>query len=334
MTELIDSTPRVYKENGETYYPDTCTSLTSAWKEGKLQLDALARYNYPGHQLEDASIPGINTIGYWDAQSRQEWGLDWHRNEGIEITFLETGTMPFSMTCGDYLMLPNDLTITRPWQLHKVGNPTIGVGKLHWLIIDVKITQPHQDWIWPSWIMLSDNDLQELTKMLRQNEQPIFSANAEIRKCFQKIGQHIHVNGLADYESWIRIYVNELLMLIYELLKRGKFVLNESLTDSVRTVELFTRELRNKYEKPWTVESMASYTGLGVTRFTHYFKQLTNQTPMQYLNTLRLDAAAKLLEDDPRLTISDVCYGCGFNSTQYFSTVFFKRFGCSPSAYR
>lgn len=324
---------RTYKEDGKIYHADSCKTLTNAWKEGRIQLDALARNNYPGYQLESKMIPGINTIGYWNAQTEQEWGLDWHRNEGIEITFLETGTMPFLLEDGTYTMLPEDLTVTRPWQIHKVGNPTIGVGKLHWLILDVNVRQPHQDWKWPSWIILAEKDLRELTNFLRQNEQPILKANSEIKRCFQKIGNLIHESS-SNMESWIIIYVNELLMLLLELFKTGKYVLNETLTDTVRTVDLFLKELNENFSEPWTLESMSSYVGLGVTRFTHYFKQLTNRTPMQYLNSIRLEAAQRRLIAHPKMSINTICYDCGFTSTQYFATVFAKKFGCPPSAFR
>jgi AraC-like DNA-binding protein len=323
-----------YIENDEVYHPDSCNTLDKAWKSGRVELHALTRHNYPGSPLSDDEIPGINTIGYWSSQSQQEWGLDWHRNEGVEITFLETGTLPFATEASSHVMMPNDLTFTRPWQLHKVGNPTIGVGKLHWIIIDVGVRQPHQEWKWPSWVVLSKTVLLELTKILRQNEQPVFSVNADIRKCFQSIGSLILESDVRNVDSWLRIYVNELLMLLYEQLKKGRFVLNESLTDTMRTVELFIKELDTSYNELWTVQSMASHTRLGVTQFTHYFKQLTNHTPMQYLNSLRLDIAAAMLARDSLTNISDICYDCGFSSTQYFSTIFSKRFGYSPSSYR
>ncbi|MEI9960533.1 MAG: hypothetical protein WDM76_05170 [Limisphaerales bacterium] len=34
-------------------------------------------------------------------------------------------------------LAPGHFTITRPWQLHKLGAPNIGPGRLHWLIVDV-----------------------------------------------------------------------------------------------------------------------------------------------------------------------------------------------------
>ena len=323
-----------YREQGKTYYSDTCEPLVKAWQAGKVQLEAWARLSYPGYPIDLKLLSGINTIGYWDAQFPQEWGLDYHRNEGIEITFLETGSMSFSMEEDDFILTSDDFTITRPWQLHKVGNPYVGVGKLHWLILDVGVRHPHQEWKWPSWVLLNKKDIEELSKMLRQNEQPVWKANGEIRRCFLKIAQLIRNDRSVVNESWALIYVNELLMHMLNLFRQGSFHFNESLTDSVRTAELFIKDLNNSFDQPWTLESMANHCGLGITRFVHYFRQLTNSTPMHYLNHLRVEAAAAQLLGHPKQNISQIGYECGFSSSQYFATVFRKQFGCSPATYR
>ena len=323
----------VYKESGHVYHSDSCLPLVSAHRSGKIQLEAWARLEYPGKRMPAEVLPGVNTIGFWNAQFQQDWGLPWHRNEGIEITFLETGSIPFSVGDGEYKVLPGDMTITRPWQPHKLGNPSIGAGKYYWIILDVDVRQPHQEWVWPSWVMLTKSDLEELTMILRQSEQPIWKTNQDIRKCFSKIGELIQ-GDLPSKESWFVIYINELLMQCLQAFRSGGFRLDKSLTDSMRTIELFLSHLDENFYKIWTLESMAEHCGLGTTRFVHYFKQATNMTPMHYLSFIRLKAAASQLIKDPNTQISKVCYDHGFSSGQYFSTIFRKQFGCSPADYR
>jgi len=323
-----------YREPGKVYKSDTCNPLVMAWQNGKVELEAWAKLSYPGYGVNPKVLPGVNTIGYWDAHVAQEWGLDFHRNEGIEITFLETGSMSFSVEDDEFILTSDDFTITRPWQLHKVGNPNVGVGKLHWLILDVGVRHPHQDWKWPSWVLLSKKDIEELSKMLRQNEQPVWKVNAEMKRCFIKIAQLIRNDRTAENESWVVIYINELLMHTLSLIKQGSFHFNESLTNSIRTAQIFINDLKKSYHEPWTLDSMAAHCGLGITRFVHYFRQLTNSSPMQYLNHLRVEAAAEQLTTNPKATISQIGFDCGFSSSQYFATVFRRQFGCTPAGYR
>lgn len=325
-----------YKEDDQVYYCDTCTPLVEAWEIGELKFQAWARLTYPGtYRLDGKDIlPGLSSIGYWDACTDQNWGLDWHRNEGIEISFLETGSMNFAMGEQEYLITPNELFIARPWQPHKLGNPNIGIGKLHWIIIDVKVRYPHQQWKWPSWIMLNQDDLEELTTILRHNELPVWKTNDEIKKCFQKIGNLLSSPDALKNESWIMIYVNELLMHCLDFFRKGAIQLDKTLTEGYRSIAYFIEEVNTSYFELWTLESMAEYCGLGTTRFTYYCKQLVNMTPMQYLNSVRMKNAARLLLERPTESIAQICYDCGYSSGQYFSTTFRKHFGCSPAAYR
>lgn len=322
-----------YEADGIVYHADTCLPLVDAVNRKKLKFKALARHTYPGDRLDENTL-GLNSIGYWDANEPQDWGLDWHRNEGIEFHFLESGTMPYSQENREVLLMPDHLTITRPWEAHKVGNPYIGMGKFYWIIIDLGVRRPHQDWVWPDWITLTPSDLSRLTTILRQNEKSVLKTDKRFRDCFLRINKAINTDVEGSNASKIRLLVNYLLILLLELLNRDDIVLNESLTDSSRSVKFFLNELEKNLSENWTIERMAESAGVGVTRFTHHCKQLTNLTPMRYLAMKRLELSKKILQDNPDLTISDVAYMCGFATSQYFATVFKKHEKCSPNEYR
>jgi AraC family L-rhamnose operon regulatory protein RhaS len=57
-------------------------------------------------------------------------------------------------------------------------------------------------------------------------------------------------------------------------------------------------------------------------------------TPMQYLNDCRLDLASRFLRKSPGQSVLDIALACGFSSSQYFATVFTRRYGVSPSRFR
>jgi len=322
-----------YVEEGVVYHADTCLPLVDAVNRGKVKFKALARYTYPGDRLSDDTL-GLSSVGYWDAKEPQDWGLDWHRNEGIEIHFLESGSMPYAQDNKNTILEPNHLTITRPWEAHKVGRPVIGMGKFYWVIIDLGIRRPHQDWVWPDWIMLTKSDLNRLTKILRQNDQWLWKGNARIRECFQKIGSTVDEDVKGSNASKIRLLINELLLLILEVMDSKNMVFNEALTDSSRSVKLFLNELEKNLSDAWTIERMAESAGVGLTRFTYHCRQLTNTTPMRYLAMKRLELAKTLLIENPDLSVAEVAYSCGFATSQYFSTVFKKQEKCTPLEYK
>ena len=193
-----------YRDRNGSFEADTCKPLVDAVARNEVVLQALAHGHYPGRRLPAGELQGLKSAGYWDAQVDQTWGLGWHRNEGIEITYLETGRLAFAAEGSDYLLQADSMTVTRPWQRHRVGNPHVTSGKLHWIILDVGVRQAEQSWRWPSWVMLSAQDRRELSHILRQTEQPVWATTGEIRHCFHAIAAAVE----SEYISALTIRIN------------------------------------------------------------------------------------------------------------------------------
>ncbi len=327
----------IYQEHGKTFQADTCAPVADAIRRKRIRQEALVHGHYPGRKMPDSALPGVKTIGFWDASSEQDWGLEWHRNEGIELTFLESGNTGFAVDRHKCELKPDDLTITRPWQRHTVGSPNVGRGRLHWLILDVGVRRPDQPWKWPSWIVLTKSDIGELTHILRHTERPVWRATPAIRQCFQNIGRAVEGEEATKNISRLAAYINELFVLVLEMCRNRPVKLDESLSSTQRTVELFWGDLCEHKEhlaEPWTVAMMAEQCGLGVTQFIHLTKKLTNMTPVQHLTQGRLEMAARLLKETGKKSVLDVALDCGFSSSQYFANLFRRQFGCTPRDYR
>ena len=327
----------IYRDHDAVYEADTCRPIVQAVEAGQLQVESLARGHYPGRKLPSWALAGVRTVGFWDARRDADWGLDFHRNEGIEFTLLESGHLEFAVEGQEHQLGPGDLTVTRPWQLHRAGYPQIAAGRLHWLILDVGIRRPDQPWKWPSWIVLAKPDRDELTDILRHNEHPVWTGGTEIARCFRQIAAAVEADRDGCCASRLAVLINELLLLTLEMFRREDVTLDKALSGTRRTVELFLADLQDnldQLEEEWTVREMAQRCGLGVTQFNAHCKRLTNMAPLQYINHLRLESAAILLVEQPGLTVTEVAVRCGFTSSQYFATVFRRRFGRSPRAYR
>ncbi|MCE5269184.1 MAG: AraC family transcriptional regulator [Planctomycetaceae bacterium] len=327
----------IYQAHGCQYEADTCRPLIRAARAGAVRHVSFARGHYPGRRLPRAALPGLKAVGFWDARCRQDWGLDWHRNEGIELTLVERGTLGFSVDDQEFTLQPGDLTFTHPWQQHRVGNPEVAAGRLHFLILDLGVRRPHQSWRWPAWIVLTPQDRRELTDILRHNDQPVWRATPDVLRCFRRVGAAVESDRGGSELSSLAVQLNELLLLILEMSRNRDLRLDRSLSSALRTVELFWADLQQNPDQmalEWTVRGMARRCGMGVTSFTDHSKQLTNVTPMQHLNQCRLAAAARALVDHPELTVTDVALGSGFASSQYFATLFRSRFGVTPRDFR
>lgn len=327
----------IYRDHDETYRADSCRPLAEAADSKSLRLVAMRHGHYPGKALPSRSLPGLKMVGFWDARECQGWGLPWHFNEGLELTFLETGSLDFAVDGRDYHLQPDDFTLARPWQRHRVGNPAISASRLHWVILDVGVRRPNQAWKWPSWFLLSQSDLDELTTLLRHSEQSVYRTIPGIRDCFLQISAAIEADHDGSSLSHLAIRINDLFLKLLSALRQKKIKLDKSLSSTRRTVDLFLRDLMSNPDHlsiDWTVEEMASNCGLHKTQFVHHVRCLTNMSPLHYLIRCRLDHAAHLLLKNPESTVTDIALASGFTSSQYFATVFTRRFGCSPSSFR
>jgi AraC family L-rhamnose operon regulatory protein RhaS len=319
--------PATFHSHERAYAADTCGPLEAAVERGELTMHALARGAYPGTRLR--ALPGVRTVGFWDAARPQSWGLQWHRNEGIELTWLESGTLPFATDALAATLRPGDLTITRPWQRHRVGEPDVTPGRLHWLILDVGVRRPDQPWRWPAWLRPIAGELERLTELLRHNEHPVWPGDAGVADAFRRLGDVVQ----AERTRWIGVRVCELLLAVGELLERSEPPLDASLSSAEHAVALFLEQLTERAGEPWTLDSLAAECGLGRTRFTHYCERITNMTPSQYLTAVRVARAADLLAETD-LSITAIAHATGFASSQYFATVFRRAHGHSPRRHR
>jgi AraC-like DNA-binding protein len=235
----------------------------------------------------------------------------------------------FNLHAGNFLL-------TRPWRLHKLGAPNIGRGRLHWLILDVGVRRPNQDWIWPDWVVLTRADIVELTKRWQQVKDPVRKSTPAIAQSFRELARCITAWDQPHAVSRMAVHLNLLLIGILDALVQQQAQENEPSTSRPRAVELFFQNLKTgsiDLGEPWTLDRMAAHCHLGVTAFSKYCRELVNTGPMEYLNQCRLERAARQLRTHPELSVTEIAFANGFNSSQYFATRFRRHYKVSPSRF-
>jgi AraC-like DNA-binding protein len=72
---------------------------------------------------------------------------------------------------------------------------------------------------------------------------------------------------------------------------------------------------------------------MGLTTFCNFFKENYRVTFVEYLNSVRIGHACRLLSDNEK-NIVEIAYSCGFNTLANFNRQFKKFKNMTPSEYR
>jgi AraC-like DNA-binding protein len=88
--------------------------------------------------------------------------------------------------------------------------------------------------------------------------------------------------------------------------------------------------MRSQLERDWPVAELAKEAALSPSAFHAAFKQVTGQSPMQYLKAVRLHRARQILGQSQRLA-SDIAFEVGYQSASQFSRDYKRQFGVTPS---
>ena len=118
----------------------------------------------------------------------------------------------------------------------------------------------------------------------------------------------------------------------FKILNAEGFSLETEVKDNDRINVVFNHVKAN-FKEDISLDEMADLVSMTVPSFCRYFKKMTNKTFTQFANEYRLVHASKLLAEQS-LSITEVCFECGFNNFSHLNKSFKAFTGQNPSQYR
>lgn len=89
---------------------------------------------------------------------------------------------------------------------------------------------------------------------------------------------------------------------------------------------------KNLGDSDLSIDMIAEQVGISRVHLHRKMKELTNQTPHNFIRNVRLRQAAELMKASKQ-SVADVMYACGFSNAASFSTMFKAMYGLSPRDY-
>ena len=119
---------------------------------------------------------------------------------------------------------------------------------------------------------------------------------------------------------------------IYAALEQyeGKFIHKEDKDLMLRITKIIHDHVDNE---TLSLDFVASETALSKMQLYRKIKEITGQTPTEYIRSIRLKLAEKLLKTTNK-TVQEIMFSCGFNNKAYFYREFAKRYHLTPKEYR
>ena len=132
-------------------------------------------------------------------------------------------------------------------------------------------------------------------------------------------------NLLRDHQRWAEDFKKQVLVEI----KSADYTSQDE--DFLRlAIECVNRHLADaEFDLPRFLSEM------NITKTTCFrkLKVLTGLTYTSFVRNIRMKAACRIMEEKKNIRISELAYAVGFNDPRYFSTLFKKEIGVSPSEY-
>lgn len=153
--------------------------------------------------------------------------------------------------------------------------------------------------------------------------------NKPERKKIEKRFAEVHAlatSGLERREDFAMNALEEVLLLLDSINPKAR----RQLDSRVIKVQTYLRQHLNERV---TLEQLSSFCHLSASRLSHLFSEQVGMSPLEFLDTERLERAKRLLELTS-MTVQAIANEVGFENPFYFTRRFKKYTGVAPRAFR
>lgn len=107
---------------------------------------------------------------------------------------------------------------------------------------------------------------------------------------------------------------------------------NSSVQRNIALLKKLLTFMENEFVRPLSLEELSRLAGMSPKYFCRFFRNMTQRTPVDYLNYYRIEQACRRLISGDQ-SVTEIALSCGFNDLSYFIRTFKKYKGMTPKAY-
>jgi len=175
-------------------------------------------------------------------------------------------------------------------------------------------------------------EMQNIEQLFERGKKGILFKPEAKQLVGSKIESLINFQGFDRIVKLLEILNDLALSEDYTLLNADGYAFETKPQDSAK-IDIIYKYINNNFKNHISLDEMADKVSMTVPAFCRYFKKSTGKTFTKLVNEYRVVHATKLLSES-QMTITDICFECGFNNFSHFNKLFNEFTGNSASAYR
>lgn len=175
-------------------------------------------------------------------------------------------------------------------------------------------------------------EFHRISEMLKRATRGIHFAPPSSEKIGRMLKRLLKMNGLERMLYFIKLMDVMARTENYRLLASKGCLLEEHRELNSR-LDKIMHFINTNYQRKITQEEVASKIGMTTAAFCRYFREKTGKGFIYFINEMRIGYACKLLIEN-HLSISQICFECGFNNLSNFNRMFKRQTGCTPGEYQ
>ena len=241
-----------------------------------------------------------------------------HWQESMELVFVKRGAGLVQVGAVSYLARMGDIFVFTPGTLHALRQAEGQSMEYENLIFELELLGGAEDLCAEKYLLPLQSGRLSLPVRLTPNDLCYLQAAA----CLREV-EEASRSKLPGYELLVK---GALLRFLALLIAQGKQQPPAETADTQR-LKTVLQWLSAHYAEALRVCSFSA------SHFMRWFRQMTGQSFIAFLNEYRLNAAAEALQTTDE-TILTIASRCGFENLSYFNRAFKAHFGMTPREYR
>lgn len=272
--------------------------------------DAAQRETYAGRKALLPEIAHIGKVRYRQALAE----LPEHRHvDSLELCYIVRGTLDWEMERKVFGVKANDIFIARPNAWHGGCWSMMQPCELYF----IQVRAVH-----------GNSFINERLAELEKTPIPCFSGSPALGTFFDRLMDECR-NPSPDSRGLMQA---ELASLLSHAIRHSHRTRNFPRNQFSPPIQHILEYIHKNPDQWPTAHDWVKISGLGRSQLFERFRRETGSSLQEYVQQSRLMEAKRLLRETKRAA-TQTAFALGFSSSQYFATVFRKRFGLSPTEY-